>query len=140
MKKELLIHFLSKAATVEERIAAGKALRKKFPRIRQGEYKKLSNRTDPVSILEAQAKTRLQDLVPIRYARMLTSPFAFLRGAAVSSYRWRMKQYAHTGNLELWYTTITENDLLKTLAPFQKETAKRIAAKIGRIKVAEASS
>jgi uncharacterized protein (DUF2252 family) len=35
-----------------------------------------------VAILEAQASTRLPELVPIRYARMLTSPFAFLRGAA----------------------------------------------------------
>ena len=48
----------------------------------QGEYKASADRTDPVSILEAQGKTRLPDLVPIRYARMLTSPFAFLRGAA----------------------------------------------------------
>ena len=82
MNKELLTHFLSTPVPVEERISAGKALRKKFPRIRQGDYKKSSKRVDPVSILEAQAKTRLQDLVPIRYARMLASPFAFLRGAA----------------------------------------------------------
>jgi hypothetical protein len=39
-------------------------------------------RKDPVAILEAQAKTRLPFLVPIRYARMLASPFAFLRGSA----------------------------------------------------------
>ncbi len=67
---------------VEERIAAGKALRQKFPRIKQGEYKSSAKRADPVSILMAQGETRLPDLVPIRYARMLTSPFAFLRGAA----------------------------------------------------------
>jgi uncharacterized protein (DUF2252 family) len=79
---QLLNHFKSKQKTIEERFQLGKELRKKFPRIDQGEYKPAANRADPVSILEEQAKTRLLDLVPIRYARMLTSPFAFLRGAA----------------------------------------------------------
>ncbi|MFI5156799.1 MAG: DUF2252 domain-containing protein, partial [Chitinophagales bacterium] len=82
MNTELLNHFLSKRKTVPERIAAGKALRLKFPRIQQAEYKPAPDRADPVSILEKQAKTRLQELVPVRYARMLTSPFAFLRGGA----------------------------------------------------------
>jgi uncharacterized protein (DUF2252 family) len=79
---QLLNHFKSKPTTIEERFQLGKELRKKFPRIAQGEYKAAPDRADPVSILEEQAKTRLPDLVPIRYARMLTSPFAFLRGAA----------------------------------------------------------
>jgi uncharacterized protein (DUF2252 family) len=79
---QLLNHFKSKPTTIEERFQLGKELRKKFPRIAQGEYKPAPDRADPVSILEGQAKTRLPDLVPIRYARMLTSPFAFLRGAA----------------------------------------------------------
>ena len=82
MSHEILNHFKSKQLSIEERFAAGKELRKKFPRIKQGEYKPAADRADPVSILEEQAKTRLPDLVPIRYARMLTSPFAFLRGAA----------------------------------------------------------
>lgn len=82
MSTELLNHFQSKQQSIQERIAAGKALRKKFPRINQGEYKASANRTDPISILVAQGETRLPELVPIRYARMLTSPFAFLRGAA----------------------------------------------------------
>ena len=79
---ELLNHFKSEQDSIEKRFQAGKELRKKFPRIAQGEYKPAPDRADPVSILEEQAKTRLPDLVPIRYARMLTSPFAFLRGAA----------------------------------------------------------
>ncbi len=79
---QLLNHFKSKPTTIEERFQLGKELRKKFPRIAQGEYRPAPDRADPVSILEVQAKTRLPDLVPIRYARMLTSPFAFLRGAA----------------------------------------------------------
>ena len=57
-------------------------LRDKFSRKEQGDYKPDPKRADPVSILEEQGKTRLTELVPIRYARMLTSPFAFLRGAA----------------------------------------------------------
>ena len=63
-------------------MAAGKALRDKFPRNRLAEFKPATDRPDPVSILEEQAKTRLQELVPIRYSRMLASPFAFLRGSA----------------------------------------------------------
>ena len=41
-----------------------------------------ANRPDPVDLLEAQAATRIPELVPIRYGRMLASPFAFYRGAA----------------------------------------------------------
>ena len=40
-------------------------------------------RADPVELLERQAATRVPDLVPIRYGRMLVSPFAFYRGAAL---------------------------------------------------------
>ena len=79
---ELQDHFMKTRQSIEERIAVGKKLRKKTPRIRLGDYKASVNRADPVSILEKQAETRLPDLVPIRYARMLDSPFAFLRGAA----------------------------------------------------------
>ncbi|MEI7983436.1 MAG: DUF2252 family protein, partial [Bacteroidota bacterium] len=82
MSQELLNHFQSKRLNVKERIAAGKELRKKFPRELQGEFQPAPERTDPVMILEEQAKTRLPELVPVRYARMLTSPFAFLRGGA----------------------------------------------------------
>ena len=62
MSDELLHHFQSKQQSIEERIAVGKDLRKKFPRINQGEYNISADRTDPVSILEEQAKTRLPDL------------------------------------------------------------------------------
>ena len=82
MSNKLLTHFQSRQASVEERIAKGKAHRRKFPHKRLGEYKPSPKRVDPIFILEKQAKTRLSELVPIRYARMLTSPFAFLRGAA----------------------------------------------------------
>ena len=42
-----------------------------------------SSRADPVELLERQAKTRVPELVPIRYGRMLVSPFTFYRGAAM---------------------------------------------------------
>ena len=82
MHSELLSHFQSEHKSVEERMEIGKALRKKISRSEQGKYIPSPDRADPISILEAQGKTRLPDLVPIRYARMLTSPFAFLRGGA----------------------------------------------------------
>src|SRR5450631_1443015 len=82
MKNGSLRLLKTEKLTVEQRIAAGKALRDKFPRAKQGDYKAAPDRADPVSILEEQGKSRVQELVPIRYARMLTSPFAFLRGAA----------------------------------------------------------
>ena len=81
-RAELLTRFTAETPSVEERIAQGKALRAKVPHERQGEYVPASGRKDPVAILEAQGKTRLPDLVPVRYARMLASPFAFLRGSA----------------------------------------------------------
>lgn len=68
--------------SVAERKAAGKALRAKVPRRGHGEYSPAPGRRDPVAILEGQAKSRVQHLVPIRYGRMLGSPFAFLRGSA----------------------------------------------------------
>jgi uncharacterized protein (DUF2252 family) len=215
MSKKLIKHFLSKQRSVEERMEAGKKLRKKFPREKQGEYHTSKKRSDPVSILEAQAKTRIPDLVPIRYARMLTSPFAFLRGAAaimaadlaahgkttgllvqacgdmhmanfglfasaernlifgindfdetlpgpwewdvkrlvasiitggrflgagkgtckdavraaVCSYRKRMKQYAFMGNMQLWYSTIMEEDIRENLQGTAYEGFKKISGK-----------
>jgi uncharacterized protein (DUF2252 family) len=213
--KSLLTHFKSEKHSVEERFAAGKELRRKFPRNLHGEYKPAPDRADPVSILIKQGKGRLRDLVPVRYARMLASPFAFLRGGAaimaadlaasgkntginvqacgdmhvanfgvfasaernlvfgindfdetlpgpwewdmkrlvtsivvsarflgadeelcdasvsatVSSYRKRIKQYASMGNMELWYSTISENDILNTLSPSARKGAEKIMGK-----------
>jgi uncharacterized protein (DUF2252 family) len=52
------------------------------PRSSHGEWSPAPDRPDPVAVLQAQAVTRLQELIPIRYGRMLVSPFAFYRGAA----------------------------------------------------------
>lgn len=82
MTRELLNHFLSPRLSVKDRMEAGRTIRKKIPRDQLGEYRPAAGRADPVSILEEQGKTRLKELVPVRYARMLASPFAFLRGGA----------------------------------------------------------
>jgi uncharacterized protein (DUF2252 family) len=56
--------------------------RREVPRSRQGAWTPAPGRRDPVTLLEEQAATRLPQLVPIRYGRMLVSPFSFYRGAA----------------------------------------------------------
>jgi uncharacterized protein (DUF2252 family) len=68
--------------SVEERIAAGKALRQAVPRESHEEWKPAIHRLDPIDILREQDAARLEFLLPIRYGRMLQSPFAFLRGSA----------------------------------------------------------
>ena len=68
--------------TVAERIARGKATRADVPRSSHADWEPSPVRFDPVELLEEQAKTRVGELVPIRYGRMLVSPFTFYRGAA----------------------------------------------------------
>jgi uncharacterized protein (DUF2252 family) len=58
-------------------------LRAKAPRTSHGEWAPASDRPDPISLLEESNRTRVPELVPIRYGRMSLSPFAFLRGSAV---------------------------------------------------------
>ncbi|MBV9356980.1 MAG: DUF2252 domain-containing protein [Chloroflexi bacterium] len=72
----------SRQLTAIEREARGRAVRKTVPRRAHGAWKAPADRRDPVAVLEAQAGDRLPDLVPIRYGRMLASPFAFYRGSA----------------------------------------------------------
>ena len=69
-------------STPEERAARGRAARAQAPRSSHAEYRPSATRPDPVDIIEAQSAARLPDLVPIRYGRMLESPFRFYRGAA----------------------------------------------------------
>ena len=68
--------------TPDERAARGKATRAEVPRTSHGEWEPALHRPDPVELLEEQAQTRVPELVPIRYGRMLVSPFTFYRGAA----------------------------------------------------------
>src|SRR2546428_909828 len=69
--------------TVAERVARGKAARAEVPRSSHAVYEPAPRRADPIKLLERQAKTRVPELVPIRYGRMLVSPFTFYRGAAL---------------------------------------------------------
>jgi uncharacterized protein (DUF2252 family) len=68
--------------SAEERVARGRAARSEVPRSSHARFEPAAGR-DPVALLEQQAATRVPDLVPIRYGRMLASPFAFYRGAAL---------------------------------------------------------
>jgi uncharacterized protein (DUF2252 family) len=73
-----------KSATLEagESAEHGRAARRKAPRSSHGDWTPAPDRPDPIALLQQQATTRVQELVPIRYGRMLVSPFTFYRGAA----------------------------------------------------------
>lgn len=68
--------------TAAERAAYGRKARARVPRSAQGRFEPGPRRPDPVEVLERQSATRVPELVPIRYGRMLESPFHFYRGAA----------------------------------------------------------
>jgi uncharacterized protein (DUF2252 family) len=74
--------FSNPRPSIRKRMADGKALRKLVSFAQQGIYTPPKYRIDPISILEKQAEIRIESLVPIRYERMLQSPFAFYRGGA----------------------------------------------------------
>jgi uncharacterized protein (DUF2252 family) len=65
-----------------ERAARGKALRKQAPRSAHATWEPGAKREDPVEVLASQDQTRVPELIPVRYGRMLTSQFSFYRGAA----------------------------------------------------------
>jgi len=69
--------------SVAERAARGRAARREVPRSSHAEYSPAAHRPDPVELLQSQAASRVPGLVPIRYGRMLVSPFTFYRGAAL---------------------------------------------------------
>jgi uncharacterized protein (DUF2252 family) len=68
--------------TPAERAAAGKAARERAPRSSHGEWEPAADRPDAVDVLERQAADRVAELIPLRYGRMLVSPFTFYRGGA----------------------------------------------------------
>jgi len=67
---------------IDERRAKGAEWRRQVPLSAQAEWKVPANRADPIEVLIEQGKNRIAELLPLRYARMKTDPFAFLRGAA----------------------------------------------------------
>jgi len=75
--------YFSEHLTVDERIAKGKKARVTAPRRSHEQWEQGGGRPDPVALLQGQAATRVPELVPIRYGRMMVSPFTFYRGAAL---------------------------------------------------------
>ena len=61
----------------------GRAARRRSPRRAHADWRPDQNRPDPVALLEEQATSRVPELIPIRHARMMVSPFTFYRGAAL---------------------------------------------------------
>jgi uncharacterized protein (DUF2252 family) len=68
--------------TMPERTARGRGARAEVPRSAHAEWTPPPHRRDAIDLLEEQAATRVPELVPLRYGRMLVSPFTFYRGAA----------------------------------------------------------
>ncbi len=137
---------ISTFSTRAERYAAGRALRSKAPRTSHGEWAAASDRPDPISLLEESNRTRLQELVPIRYGRMSLSPFAFLRGSAgvmasdlektpVSGIQVQLCGDAHLSNFGFFATpernvVFDVNDFDETLPGPWEWDLKRLAASI----------
>src|SRR5215218_9632665 len=76
---------LSSGASLDyrQRHERGRAARQVVPRGSHAQWAPISDRPDPVDLLEAQDRDRIPDLMPLRYSRMMASPFAFLRGSAI---------------------------------------------------------
>ena len=79
----LVDNSLPSGASPAERIAFGRARRKQVTRSALAEVSPEAGRSDPLGLLELQARDRVPELVPIRYGRMAASTFAYLRGAAL---------------------------------------------------------
>ena len=103
------------AKSYEQRRLEGRSLRRDVPRSEHARWEPDPRRPDPVARLEASNATRVPDLVPVRYERMLASPFAFLRGAAqvmaddlastpVTGYRVQACGDAHLANFGVFAT------------------------------------
>ncbi|MFC6713300.1 DUF2252 domain-containing protein [Branchiibius cervicis] len=129
-----------------ERAAFGKSYRREVPLGAHAEVPPLADRADPVDLLEQQAQDRVASLVPIRYGRMLVSPFTFYRGAALimatdlaavprTALTAQLCGDAHVSNFGLFASTERRlvfdlNDFDETLpGPFEWDV-KRLAASV----------
>jgi uncharacterized protein (DUF2252 family) len=68
-------------STIQERQEIGRTLREQVPRSSHGIWAPTSSRADPINLLQEHDKNRLKHLLPIKYGRMMESPFAFMRGS-----------------------------------------------------------
>ncbi len=130
--------------TVDQRVARGRAARQEAPRSAHGRWEPAAGRPDPIALLEDQAASRVPRLVPIRYGRMLASPFTFYRGAAlimaadlaatpVSGVTVQLCGDAHLSNFGLFGTPERQmlfdiNDFDETLPGPWEWDVKRLAA------------
>ncbi|MEN9232412.1 MAG: DUF2252 family protein, partial [Thermostichus sp. DG02_5_bins_236] len=73
----------SQPMSCPERQAAGRALRQTVPRSLHREWQPSEGRRDPIALIEQSNQGRRPELIPIRYWRMMQSPFTFLRGSAI---------------------------------------------------------
>jgi uncharacterized protein (DUF2252 family) len=73
----------ARGLTPAERAARGKAARAEVPRESHAVFQPPTDRPDPISLLEEQARSRVPELVPVRWGRMMVSPFTYYRGAAL---------------------------------------------------------
>jgi uncharacterized protein (DUF2252 family) len=129
-----------------ERVGLGKAARSALPLDAHAVLGPAELRADPIDLLERQGATRVPDLVPIRYGRMLVSPFAFYRGAALimaadlagtptSPFRVQLCGDAHMTNFGVFasperHLVFDVNDFDETLpGPFEWDV-KRLAASL----------
>lgn len=127
-----------------ERIALGKALRKQCPRSGHAVWKPSPDRSDPLRLIDESNLGRLPELIPLRHARMLLSPFTFFRGTALNmaadlagtpttGLRVQACGDAHLGNFRCFATPERQlifdiHDLDETLpAPWEWDV-KRLAA------------
>ena len=69
--------------TPAERAARGAQARAEVPRESHADFTVPARRPDPIALLEEQAKARVPELVPVRWGRMMVSPFTYYRGAAL---------------------------------------------------------
>ncbi|HEX9134989.1 MAG TPA: DUF2252 family protein [Ktedonobacteraceae bacterium] len=137
---------ISTFSTRAERYAAGKAFRSKSPRTSHREWAPAADRPDPISLLEESNRTRVPELIPIRYGRMSLTPFAFLRGSAgvmasdlantpVSGIKVQICGDAHLSNFGFFATpernlVFDVNDFDETLPGPWEWDLKRLAASI----------
>ncbi|KYH45533.1 hypothetical protein AZH51_01135 [Branchiibius sp. NY16-3462-2] len=128
------------------RTAVGKSYRRDVPLESHASVPAPAERADPVGLLEKQAEQRVPSLVPIRYGRMLVSPFTFYRGAALimatdlgalprTELTTQLCGDAHVSNFGLFASTERRlvfdlNDFDETLpGPFEWDV-KRLAASV----------
>ncbi len=134
------------AMALADATEAGRQARSEVPRSCHGDWAPAADRPDPVETLERQALTRVPELVPIRYGRMLRSPFAFYRGGAaimaadladtpISGLRAQLCGDAHLSNFGAFAAPDRDlvfdlNDFDETLPGPWEWDVKRLAASI----------